>query len=517
MKPNALAISIAITLCATLAIPVESVAQDAMAPTNKPKYYRYKLVDIGLGGPQSAVFEFAHTLTDRGAVVGMAETSTPDPNYPNFSPFVGFGNPDHFIQHGFLWRDGVVTDLGALTNSSQVAAINASGVAVGVSENGVIDPLNRLLAVHAVVWNDGHIIDLGTLEGGYESLASDTDNGGQVVGASQNAISDPFGYGGVQTRAVLWQQGAIRDLGTLGTGNDAIAQFVNARGQVAGWSYTNSTPNPATGIPTQDPYLWHHGTMLDLGTLGGTAGVPNALNSRGLVVGVSDVAGDLSGHPFLWNKPGPMQDLGTFGGTFGEATWVNDAGEVIGQATLPGDQVSHAFFWKDGVKTDLGTLDGDSSSVAHGLNSKRQVVGSSTNGNGATRGFLWENGKMFDLNTLISASSKLNLYFPTFINDRGEIDGQGQLPNGDIHAFVLIPCEGDLSDDEGCEESAEGITAIQNNSVPVTLSPADLTEVGLKPTEIADRVGDRFGRNHGRGPWLRKIDSLNIYPKRDRR
>ncbi|HWO28124.1 MAG TPA: hypothetical protein VNO32_04930 [Candidatus Acidoferrum sp.] len=184
----------------------------------------------------------------------MAETSTPDPNYPNFSPFVGFGTPDHFIQHGFLWRDGVVTDLGALTNSGQVAAINANGVAVGVSENGVIDPPNGLLAVHAVVWNDGHIIDLGTLEGGYESLASDTNNGDQVVGASQNAISDPFGCGGVQTRAVLWQQGAIRDLGTLGTGSDAIAQFVNARGQVAGWSYTSSTPNLATGIPHR---TWH--------------------------------------------------------------------------------------------------------------------------------------------------------------------------------------------------------------------------------------------------------------------
>ena len=459
---------ILIALLAALAIPAGLAAQDDTAPANKPKHHRYKLVDIGLGGPQSAVFEFAHTLTNRGAVVGMAETATPDPNYPNFSPFVGFGNPDSFIQHGFLWQDGVLTDLGALTNSSQVSAINARRVAVGVSENGLIDPLNGLLAVHAVVWNDGQIIDLGTLEGGYESLASDINGRGQVVGASQNAIPDSFGYGGVQTRAVLWQDGAIQDLGTLGTGNDAIARFVNARGEVAGWSFTNATANTATGIPTQDPYLWHHGKMLDLGTLGGTFGAPNALNNRGQVAGISNAAGDRSGHPFLWTKPGPMQDLGTFGGTFGEATWINDAGDVIGFASLPGDQVLHAFLWKDGVKTDLGTLDGDSSSVAHGLSSKRQVVGSSVNGNGATRGFLWENGKMLDLNTLVVPGSELNLYFPTIINDRGEIAGQGQLPNGDIHAFVLIPCEGDLSDKESCEEAAEGIAAIQNNSVPVS-------------------------------------------------
>ena len=156
------------------------------------------------------------------------------------------------------------------------------------------------------------------------------------------------------------------------------------------------------------------------------------------------------------------------------------------------------------MKTDLGTLDGDSSSVAHGLNSKRQVVGSSVNGNGATRGFLWENGKMLDLNTLVLPGSELNLYFPTIINDRGEIAGQGQLPNGDIHAFVLIPCEADLTDEEVCDEAAERLTAIQNNSVPVTLSPADLTEASPTPAEIADRVRDRFGRNHSRGPWLRK-------------
>ena len=450
MKSKITAISLAATLFAALAAPVRVRAQD-----QEQLHRRYRLVDVGtFGGPQSAVFEFAHTLSNRGALVGMAETSAPDPNYPNFSPFLGFGNPDPFIQHGFLWQDGVLTDLGALIDSSQPSAVNSRGVVVGVSENGLIDPLNGLLAVHAVVWNDGQITDLGTLEGGYESLAGDINRRGQVVGASQNAISDPFGYGGVQTRAVLWQNGAMQDLGTLGTGNDAIAQFVNDRGQIAGWSFTNSTPNPVTGIPTQDPYLWQHGKMLDLGTFGGTSGVPNAFNNRGQIVGVSNVAGDVAGHPFLWTTPGPMQDLGTLGGSSGVAAWINDAGQIVGWANLRGDQVFHAFLWNDGVMTDLGTLDGDLISVAHGLNSERQVVGSSENGNGFTRGFLWESGKMFDLNTLVPGGSRLNLYFPTIINDRGEIAGQGQLPNGEIHAFLLIPCDEEQGDRYGCEDES---------------------------------------------------------------
>jgi probable HAF family extracellular repeat protein len=493
MRPKTLTLLVALTVL--LAIPARLTAQGS---EEHRVHHRYKLIDIGLGGPQSAVIEFAHTLNIPGAVVGIADTSAADPNYPNFSPFLGFGNPDRFIQHGFLWQDGVLTDMGALANSSQVSAINARGVTVGLSENGLIDPLNGFLAVHAVAWNDGQIIDLGTLEGGYESLASDINNGGQVVGASQNAIPDPFGYGGVQTRAVLWQNGTMQDLGTLGTGNDAIAPFVNARGQVAGWSYTNSTANPVTGAPTQDPYLWHDGKMLDLGTLGGTLGAPNALNNRGQVVGISMVAGDLSGHPFLWTNPGPMQDLGTFGGSSGVAAWINDAGEIVGWAYLAGDQVFHAFLWKDGVKTDLGTLEGDSTSDAHGINSKGQVVGSSEP---SSRGFLWENGKMFDLNTLVSYGSELNLYFPTIINDRGEIAGQGQLANGDIHAFLLIPCEETHADEEGCED--EGTTMTQSNPVLVNDASTNMIHDRLAQEKLAalrDRVARR---SRGLGIWPR--------------
>jgi probable HAF family extracellular repeat protein len=76
------------------------------------------------------------------------------------------------------------------------------------------------------------------------------------------------------------------------------------------------------------------------------------------------------------------------------------------------------------VMTDLGTLKGDPLSVALGVNSKGQVVGNSGTPS-SVRGFLWENGSMLDLNTLISPGSKLNLSFPSIINDRGEIAGPG--------------------------------------------------------------------------------------------
>ena len=77
---------------------------------------------------------------------------------------------------------------------------------------------------------------------------------------------------------------------------------MNERGQVAGTSYTNTTQNPTTKVPTVDPFLWTKDKgMVDLGTLGGNSGGPNALNNRGQVIGISNLAGDQISHPFLWD------------------------------------------------------------------------------------------------------------------------------------------------------------------------------------------------------------------------
>src|SRR5260370_214929 len=167
---------------------------------------------------------------------------------------------------------------------------------------------------------------------------------------SSNALFSPTT---TETRAFLWQNGVMRDLGTLG-GPDGSALINNNHGEVAGWSYTSFVANPSTGVPSVDPFLWspEDGKMTYLGSLGGTFGAPFFLNNRGQVVGVSNLAGDVVIHPFIWSKSEGMKDLGTLGGTYGHPDWIHDAGAVVGFSKIAGVQNGgQAFFLRPRVMT----------------------------------------------------------------------------------------------------------------------------------------------------------------------
>ena len=426
----------------------------ASAPAQARDGHPYTLVDLGtLGGPQSAVSNIPIPFAAaRGALVGTADTATTDPYGSTENPLFS-GDP--FVQHTFVWRDGAITDLGALgrqpaLNSSWPASVNAHGELAGASDNGTVDPLTGYAEADAVLWKDRRIINLGTF-GGNESVAVWVNNRDEVVGAAANTVADPASLWGwaTESRAFLWRHGTMQDLGTLG-GSDASAFFINDRGQVAGNSYTDSTPNPVTGSPTTDAFLWQHGKMRDLGTLGGTlttVGNVNALNDHGDVVGQSDLAGDLIFHPFLWDGD-RMLDLGTLGGDLGSPNAVNDSGQVVGWADTPqeltpplgepGHQLYQAFLWSHGAMRSLGTAPGDRCSTAYSINESGTVVGNAGVCHGAVDAFISEDGSTMNLNSLI-APSTLHLKEALSINDRGEIMGIGVLPDGSQHEYVLIP------------------------------------------------------------------------------
>jgi len=234
---------------------------------------------------------------------------------------------------------------------------------------------------------------------------------------------------------------------------------------------------------------------LSCGTCGGTA----TINNRGQVAGssnlprTSNLPEDYVIHPFLWD--GKLIDLGTFGGTFGLANWLNDAGEVTGVASTVDDQEFHAFFWKNGVMTDIGTIKEDVCSIGHFINSKGQVVGTSgcTEEGFEVHGFLWQpGGSIIDLNDFVPPGSDLKVTDGETINDRGEIAGSGLLPNGDFHAIVLIPCDDEHGDSEGCQESGQASKTPQLRSAH-NLATSGVSKQKLSARQLMDRF--RSGRH----------------------
>jgi probable HAF family extracellular repeat protein len=433
---------------AALAVATATVTPVSLpAQQSNSTHSKYKLVDTGTsGGPVTLFFGPGfRVLNNGGTATGQSDTSALDVFAPNVNLFL---NVDPFAPHGFTFRNGVRTDLGGLAPGlgAGPSSINDRGDVVGLAESGQINPQVGLPAVVAVLWKDGQIFNLGALPGGFSSSAAAINNRGQVVGAGLNGVADPFSVIGVgiEVRAFLWDKGTMRDLGTLG-GPDAEANFINDRGQIAGFSYTSANPNPNTGQPDTHAFLWEEGTMQDLGTLGGTFSKAASLNEAGQVAGTASIAGDVANHPFLWDGS-VMIDLGTLGGRNGAADWMNQSGDVVGRADVPGSGSHHGFLWSNGTMTDLGTLNGLPCSTARSVNARRQVVGDAGKCGKVGRGFLWENGSIVDLQNLIPAGTGFRVTEGIWINDRGEIAANAVLPSGEIHAVLLIPTDEEISD-----------------------------------------------------------------------
>ena len=484
---------------------------------DRPRHHTYKLVDLGTFGGRASYVNPAWELgssrqmNQYGTTVGTSATSI-----PNFVGCIFCDGLDGQVQnvfHAFMWRDGTAQDLGALPgegNTSIATSINDEGSVVGHSENGKVDPIIGGQEIRAVLWKNGRMTNLGTFGGSY-SLVGAINNRDQIVGYALNTIPDPFSWLGLflgssrftQTRAFLWENGQKRDLGTLG-GPDAAASRINDRGEVIGISYTSFVPNSSTGIPTLDPFLWRKGKMIDLGNLGGTLSGVVEINSRGQVIGLSDLPGDESADPFVWDN-GSLIDLYTHtkGATPFTANAINDIGQIVGAAAFP-DHPHDAYVWLNGKAKDLGTLQRDCYSEAFVISSTGQIAGQSYSCDGATaRPFLWQEGRMYDLNEVISTDSDFRFTQAFAINDRGEIAGIGTGPECDFdedcgHAVVLIPCGSDCLARE-YERNVQNGQITSDANISSTLRIPDGTRLNLTGRDLATWLQTRFGSRRSFG------------------
>src|SRR3954466_5377696 len=105
MKTLLCTITTALAVC-TLAFPNANAASSAKPPA----YPHYRLIDLGtLGGPNGGQISNGVTVNERGDVIALGGTTTPDP-FPD-TPL----QDDGLIWHAILGNaNGVVLDLGGL-------------------------------------------------------------------------------------------------------------------------------------------------------------------------------------------------------------------------------------------------------------------------------------------------------------------------------------------------------------------------------------------------------------------
>ncbi len=328
---------------------------------------RYTITDLGTvpGSAESGVFG-QQALNNRGQVVVFAN---------NIVPFYGFEDSS------FLWAGPTKTEL--LPGLPDATSIVAMGL-------------------------------------------NDRD---QVVGMCGVDDGNVF-------RPVLWENGNAYELATpsddLGTG----AYCINDEGVIVGTSTANSGLIRAL--------VWHDGKVQILPSLPGAFFTQaNAVNDRGQIVGMSGPDFSVHYHAVIWDL-GTIIDLGTLGGTTSEAQYIDNQKRIVGFAqTASGD--IHSSIWENGEIKDLGNFASDPFGIANGINSKGQIVGfsgQSWTDISTAHALLWQRNGMTELQTLIPAHSGWVLQQAVCINDRGQVAGFG-LHENQVHAFLLAPVEGE--------------------------------------------------------------------------
>lgn len=144
------------------------------------------------------------------------------------------------VGHAFIYSDGVVTTIG--TQGGVGLAINDHGDVTGGYYFG--GNCSR-----AFVYKDQQLHDLGTLPGGCASGGSAINDAGHVAGVSTGAEG--------KYRAVLFKDGTITELGTLPGDEYSSAHGINNLGVIVG----SSALKPNSRRKGKRAFIFCDGTM----------------------------------------------------------------------------------------------------------------------------------------------------------------------------------------------------------------------------------------------------------------
>jgi probable HAF family extracellular repeat protein len=273
------------------------------------------------------------------------------------------------------------------------------------------------------------VINLGNPLGGTASAAQGLNKRGWADGDSSLT-------GDTTEHAVLWRNGKLTDLGTLG-GLNSSGGPVTDSGLIAGWAQTSTidplgenwglefgcTPSGGSCEGYHNlvlGFLWKSGVMTALPTLGGNNSLTSftqGANNRGQIVGLAENATQdpdciapqvLDWEAVIWGpRVGEIHKLPPFPGDSVGAAWgINDNGQAVGGSGIcafPSTlDIVHAVLWQEGSVTDLGSFGGVMNNFAFAINNRGEVVGESDlPGDATSHAFLWtKDHGIQDLGTL---------------------------------------------------------------------------------------------------------------------
>ena len=372
-------------------------------------------------------------------------------------------------------------------------APNAPGGPLVVTNSGWISGAYALgAAEHAVLYYQGQTIDVGTPGLGGNSMGYGVNESGVTAGEAEStaaglATTEDFcgfqflGLSSSPTPCVpfIWRHGQMIPLPTLGGVNGAATE-INSSGMVGGYAETAATDSNCTAPQTNQflPVVWSNGKVQALPIGNAADGLVTAVNDRGDAAGSSGDCAPLNPillfylnptHALLWRN-GVAIDLGNLGGKSNNLPHgMNNLGQVVGESDLPGDQTAHAFLASPGTKMqDLGVVGDDYSSFGFGINDAGEIVGLSANADfSVIRAFIRRSGALVDLNTLTNVS--LNPQ-QLYLFTACYINSKGQITG--------------IALDAAGEEHAYLATPVQGNSAEISHA--------IRPPVLPDSIRDRF-------------------------
>ena len=132
-----------------------------------------------------------------------------------------------------------------------------------------------------------------------------------------------------------------------------------------------------------------------------------------------------------------ITDLGALDGTSSSAVGINVHGQIIGTISSLDHVNGRAFLWQRGKMTDLGTLPRMTESEAVAINDHGQVAGTSIRSDSKwlQHAFVWRSGRMTDLGVLRSGLQGDNSS-ATAINELGAVVGSSSTGGRGYHPFL---------------------------------------------------------------------------------